>query len=84
MIKVIFTNGKEAYFHGTEFQYNATRKMFIIPNIAHATVIIPAASVKCIGIWDKEEGEFYQRGYGRPPGVREGFRHALESLTDNE
>ena len=84
MVKVIFTSGREANFHGSDFTANSEGTLFFIPNRQHPTIMIPAASVECIGIWDKEEGEFYQRGYCRSPEVPEDIRLALESLTGNE
>lgn len=62
MIKVIYTNGVEANFHGYYFEHNPDHKMFIIPplSVNGKHIMIPDHSVACIGAWDKEKEEFYQ------------------------
>lgn len=58
MVKVIYTNGKEANFHGKAFVHNAAHKMFFIPSFDTPIVQIPDHCVACIGIWDKDNDEF--------------------------
>ena len=66
MIKVIYTNGTEANFHGKAFTHNAQHKMFFIPTIELPLVQIPDHCVACIGIWDKENEEFMRKENFKP------------------
>lgn len=58
MIKVIFTNGREAHFHGEDYTHNAEHKMFFVVTPNKKRIMLPDRNVKCIGIWDKEKNEF--------------------------
>lgn len=58
MVKVIYTNGTEANFHGSEFEHNVEHRMFFIISPGRKRIMIPDHCVACVGIWDKDENEF--------------------------
>lgn len=59
MIKVIFTDGSEMTFHGTEAKHDPNYRRFLItqPGSKYTTIILDS-NVKACGVWDKEKNEF--------------------------
>lgn len=58
MIKVIYTDGSETNFHGSDFTHNSEHKMFFIETPGKKRIMIPDHCVACVGVWDKEKNEF--------------------------